>query len=363
MPDVTINSSKDEVSIKEFLINAKKYFRYLLYQWKIILLLAVIGAVAGYYYANKQKNLYTASVVFVMEDANDGGRSSALNGLAGQMGVLGFSGSDGGGIFSKDNLMWLFKSRMIVEKTLLNTMLIDGKPVSFIERYLEFSNMRKSMDANPETKQIIFPPLADRSKFSIAQIRLLENIYLRMVNNNITVGIKDKKPGINNLEVTSQDELFSKYFAESLIREVSDFYIETKSKKARINMEALKKQSDSIRAELNGSLTSDAVLNDNIFNLNAALNNVKKLPSAKNKIDLQANTTMLMQLITSLESAKSDLRKATPLIQVIEAPILPLRVQVVDKTGYVIKFMLLSVFLSVIFLFGIKWWKENIGSL
>jgi hypothetical protein len=46
------------------------------------------------------------------------------------------------------------------------------------------------------------------------------------------------------------NELFSKYFTEALVKEVSDFYIDTKSKKSRENMLILERQTDSIRREL-----------------------------------------------------------------------------------------------------------------
>jgi hypothetical protein len=46
-----------------------------------------------------------------------------------------------------------------------------------------------------------------------------------------------------------------KYFTEALVKEVSDFYIDTKSKKSRENMLILERQTDSIRRELNGAIT------------------------------------------------------------------------------------------------------------
>jgi hypothetical protein len=46
--------------------------------------------------------------------------------------------------------------------------------------------------------------------------------------------------------VNSTNELFSKYFTEAF-KEVSDFYIDTKSKKSRENMLILERQTDSIR--------------------------------------------------------------------------------------------------------------------
>jgi LPS O-antigen subunit length determinant protein (WzzB/FepE family) len=105
---------------------------------------------------------------------------------------------------------------------------------------------------------------------------------------------------------------------------VSKFYVDTKSKKARINMDILEKQTDSIRNELNGAITGVAVANDNTFNLNPALN-VKRAPSARRQVDVQANTAILTELVKQTELAKVTLRRETPLIQVIDRPVLPLK--------------------------------------
>jgi hypothetical protein len=90
-----------------------------------------------------------------------------------------------------------------------------------------------------------------------------------------------------------------------------------------MNMEILERQTDSIRAELNSAITGVAVANDNTFMLNPALN-VRRTPSARRQVDVQANTAILTELVKQSELAKVTLRKETPLIQVIDRPILPL---------------------------------------
>jgi uncharacterized protein involved in exopolysaccharide biosynthesis len=88
-------------------------------------------------------------------------------------------------------------------------------------------------------------------------------------------------------------------------------------------MDILERQTDSIRAELNGAITGVAIANDNTFNLNPALN-VRRAPSSRRQVDVQANTAILTELIKQTELAKVTLRRETPLIQVIDRPILPL---------------------------------------
>ena len=140
------------------------------------------------------------------------------------------------------------------------------------------------------------------------------------------------------------DLFFAKAFSETLAKQVSDFYVDTKSKKARMNMAILQHQTDSIRAELNGAITGVAVANDNTFMLNPALN-VNRAPSAKRQVDVQANTAILTELVKQTELAKVTLRKETPLIQVIDRPILPLPIEKFGKAKGIVLGGILAGFL------------------
>ena len=84
----------------------------------------------------------------------------------------------------------------------------------------------------------------------------------------------------------------------------------------------MQKQTDSVGAILNGNIASVAVANDNTFGLNPAMN-IKRVPSTRKQVDFEANTAILSELIKQFELAKVNLRKETPLIQVIDSPILP----------------------------------------
>jgi LPS O-antigen subunit length determinant protein (WzzB/FepE family) len=143
--------------------------------------------------------------------------------------------------------------------------------------------------------------------------------------------------------------MFSKSFAENLVANVAEFYIETKSKKAKNNVAILQRQADSIRNELNMAITGVAITSDNTFNLNPALN-VNRIPSTKKQIDVQANTAILTQLVTNLEMAKVTLLRETPLIQLIDRPTLPLKKDKPSKAKFLMMGGLLAGILSLIYL-------------
>jgi Chain length determinant protein len=341
------HTENDEISLKELIEKIAEIYNYLCSKWKVIILALVIGTSLGVFYSYIKKPIYKASLSFALEDEKGGGGLGNALGLASSFGLD--LGGDGGGIFNGSNLIALFKSRSMVEKALFSPVIINGKVVSLAEMYIQDNKWRENWEENPRLINVKFPPNVDRKSLTRVHDSILGIIYNNLSKNNLSVEQKDKKVAITNIDVTSTDELFSIYLCEALVKQVGDFYVNTKSKKARTNMEILERQTDSIRRELNGAIIGVAVANDNTFNLNPALN-VRRSPSARRQVDVQANTAILTELVKQSELAKVTLRKETPLIQVIDRPILPLPKERFSKTKGALLGFLLSGFIVVIFL-------------
>ncbi|WP_268847721.1 Wzz/FepE/Etk N-terminal domain-containing protein [Flavobacterium aestivum] len=349
-------SPKNEVSLKELIEKIKEWYVYLLSQWKIIILAGIVGAVLGLTYSFIKKPVYTATLSFALEDekGGGGGLGSAL-GLASSLGLD--LGGGGGSIFTGSNLTELFKSRSMVEKTLMTPVTVNGKVISLAEMYIQINGWRNDWNDNPKYKDIQFIPDTKRKYLTRVHDSILGVMYQNLSKESLSVAQKDKKIAIISMDVASKSELFSLYFCEALARQVGKFYVDTKSKKARMNMTILQKQTDSIRAELNGAITGVAVANDNTFMLNPALN-VRRAPSARRQVDVQANTAILTELVKQAELAKVTLRKETPLIQVIDRPILPLNKVKFGKIKGLFLGSFLGVFLIVLSLIARRLFKS-----
>jgi uncharacterized protein involved in exopolysaccharide biosynthesis len=338
----------DEISLKELIQKIQEWIAYLKTQWKIIVGIAAIGGIIGFVYASFQKPTYLATTTFVLEEDKGGG-----GGLGGALGLASSFGLDlgggGGGLFSSTNIIELMKSRFVVEKTLLNPVQVESKEISLADYYIQINKLKEGWLKNPKIASINFPVNSDRTKFSLEQDSILQTISEEIKENNLTIIQKDKKVTIISLTVKTESELFSKLFCEQLLKETSDFYIETKSKKSRLNVDILQKQADSIRAELNSAITGVAVESDNVYNLNPAFN-VKTSPSRRKQVDVQANTAILTQLVAQLELSKVSLRKETPLVQLIDRPILPLEKDKVGRLKSLILGAFLAGFLTVLYL-------------
>lgn len=339
----------DEISLKELVVKIKEWIAFLKTKIVLLVLMGLIGGLLGFTYAYFQKPTYKAILTFALEeDKGSGGGLGGALGIASSFGID--VGGGGGGAFAGSNLLELMKSRLLVEKTLLNPVVVNKDTISIAEFYIRNNKLRKNWNKKPELKNIQFFPNADRSKFSLQQDSILQTLYKAVTDTkSLSIAQKDKKVSITSIEVVSENENFSKVFCENLVKEISDFYIETKSKKARLNVEILQRQADSIRGELNGAITGVAIETDQVYNLNPAFN-VRSTPSKKRQVDVQANTAILTQLIAQLELSKVTLRKETPLIQVIDKPILPLEKEKVGKLKSLILGGFLAGFLTVLYL-------------
>lgn len=313
-----------EMSLKEIINNAKQWVIFLKTKWIYVALAVLLGSFLGLGYALNQKTKYIAILTFALEEEKSagGGFAGAL-GLASSLGID--VGGTVGGAFNGANLMELMKSRNLVQKALLQPLEPGNSNQSLADYFIKFTNLNKNWAEDPALNSLHFDPLSDVKTFSITQDSVMEILWKKIIGPNgvLSVSQKDKKVSIITVESKSEDERFSKIFTETIARVVSDFYIETKSKKAKQNFEILQRQTDSVRQELNKAILGVAAANDNTYNLNPA-QNIRRSPSAQRQIDVQTNTAVLTQLIPNLEMAKVSLRKETPLIQIIDTPVFPL---------------------------------------
>jgi uncharacterized protein involved in exopolysaccharide biosynthesis len=346
-PDI----QNDEISLKELIQKAGEWFAYFKSQWKIIFLAGIIGGLLGLGYSYTKKTIYTAKLSFVLEEKG-GSSGGGLASLAAQFGLGG--GGDGGGVFSGGNMIELLKSRFLIEKTLLSTVNINGKSDLLINRYIQFNKLDKKWAEKINLANLKFTS-ADRKTFSLQQDSVLGMISGALIKKNVAIAQQDKKLSIINISVASTDEIFAKVFSEKLIETVTDFYIETKTKKSRGNVLLLQNRADSVQRELNAALYGRAQFGDQNMGL---IRQQAAVPKLKQEMRVQMLGTLYGELIKNLEFAKLTLMREEPLVQIIDQPILPLPKAKLGKLKAMVIGGFLFGFLSLIFLGGKKVWES-----
>jgi hypothetical protein len=316
-----LNSSQDKLELKSIFEKVLEWTRVLKEHKKKIFLFSFLAALISFGYAYLDKPKYTAVLSFTVEDEKSN-TGVGIGSLASQFG-FDMAGGQSGSIFSGPSLMELIKTRLIVERALLTKHTIGKDNTTLLQYFVQHSSFNESWSKNGMLKKANFSNYkrgAGLQSLDSAVGKVCNSI----IDKNITVFQKDKKVNILYIQVVSENEIFSKLFAQSLVEEASGLYKEIKTGKSMQTVLILEKQADSVRNALNAAMSGVATYNDKTFNLNSALVNTIKLPSSKKQVDIQANTVMLTQLVQNLEATKLLLRKETPLIQVIDEPILPL---------------------------------------
>lgn len=349
----TKNLESDEVTMKEIGLNLKNWLNLIFFNWRLLIFGIFLGGVLGLLASVLTKPIFTAELSFVIDDDRTGGLGGAA-GLASQFG-LNFGGSSSSA-FSGDNLLELMKSRAIVQKTLLCS--IGPNNESLAELFIFSYGFQNKWKSELNLSTLKFPTNAPPEKLSRKQDSILSVLYKFIIKENLKVDKIDKKLSFVLVKVASNNEFFSKKFAEVLVKNVSDFYIETKTKKESNNFRILQKQSDSVRKELNQSISGLA----NALDINPNINpNMQKLtaPSHKKQIDVQVNTAVLIELEKNLEISKISLRKETPLFQVIDQPLMPLEKTVLSKPKGILFGSIISLFFTIIYISMTEFWKQK----
>jgi len=302
----------DEISIKDLLIKAKAYKAYFYTKWVTILIFLVLGGLFGVFCHWFLKPTYTATTTFVLDDGGKGGGALGQYSDIASLAGINIGGGESG-LFHGENIIELYKSRTMIEKTLLAKKRFGNKDMLIIDRYIEVNK--------PELKNLNFN--GDPNHFSRVQDSIITEFHKGINMKGLSVVAPDKKSSIIIVKVSSTDELFSKLFAETLVENVNKFYIQTKSKKALENYNVLKHQADSVRSRLNLSIYGVASSMEKDPNANPYLVSLK-VPSQKRQIDVQANSAIYTEVVKNMELANMAVLQTKPLIQIIDQPVLPL---------------------------------------
>ncbi|WEK19654.1 MAG: lipopolysaccharide biosynthesis protein [Candidatus Pedobacter colombiensis] len=351
-PENIINDQNDfsEISLKELLLKVRGWWRFLLSKWLIILFCGIVGGLLGFGYASLKKTIYTATTTFVLEDGGSGGNGIGnLGGLASMVGID--VGGNSGGIFQGDNILELYKSRTMIEKTLLTTIEFESKSQLLIDRYLDFNGFREKWSEVPELKNIQF---IKKDNEGIKHTRLKDSIIGLIVNdinkNYLSVVKPDRKLSLIKVEVKSKDEYFAKAFDDQIVKNVNDFYIQTKTKKSLENISILQGKADSVRAGMSGAIYKAAEVADATPNLNPTRQTQRIAPIQRSQFLAEANKAVLTELVKNLEMSKMSLLKEAPLIQIVDQPVFPLKQETTSRIGYFLVFFMCFSIVSIFIL-------------
>lgn len=257
---------------------------------------------------------YNAQLMLAVEE----GESSGWQNLLAQFG-LDVGGLNPGGIFEGESLVQLFQTRYMVERSLLQKVEINGDSVNLINFLYPYTEWGQ----DPEFADITFTE--DRSGFSPLQDSILKEVHTYVNKEILDVYKPDKKLSLIYVNSVFENKYFAQALTEAIVRNTTEYFLESITAKARGNLEVLQAQKDSAELALKYAIVRNANAQDQSINSIFQRGQVDKYASY---VDLEIANALFIEITKNLTLAEIGLRKQTPLIQVVERPIFPL-----NRTG------------------------------
>jgi hypothetical protein len=344
---------EDEISLKELLQKLGAIGRYLLSQWKIILLVSAVGASIGFILAYTTKPIYPARITFVAEEGKSG---SSLASLVGQFGLDIGGASSGGNIFTGENLLLFLKSEGLIRETLL-TPYDTATNQTLADKYAEFTEHQKRWKKNNKIGTVNFS-LFDSSNLPRKEDSLLQTI-ITSVAKSLVVNRPEKKASFVEVKISSLDERWSKIFVERLVSTGTQRYILSKTKVKGDNVALLQRRADSLGALLNNTTYSAAASQQVLVDINPALRTAPVAAEINTRQKMML-ATIFGEVVKNLELAKFSLSQETPVIQIVDRSYLPLKKEKPSMLMYLLAGGFLAGFLTILFLLARRWYKNII---
>tara|TARA_B100000945_G_C20386383_1_gene599941 strand:- start:506 stop:1552 length:1047 start_codon:yes stop_codon:yes gene_type:complete len=304
----------DEIQLKHILIKLSEY-RTVLFKKKFsIIIFSCLFFLIGFLYAKSARTEYNATITFVVEGDN----SSPLGAVAGIASQFGFDLSSGPGessTFSQRNIIELLKSRGVVVNSLMQKAKVDGKTDLLIEHYLEINELKDDWDED------LLKSFSLYNKNSLMYDSISGVIWKDIIENNLTVELQSINADIIGLSYSSLNEEFAKVFSENLIDQMGEMYISHQTAQANNTLDFLESRADSVFNELQEAELEFARVKDINQRIVKASGRLKELQLMR---QVEVLNAMYLEIIKNLELSKITLLQKTPIINIIDSPILPL---------------------------------------
>ena len=293
------------------------------YVWqfkKSILLVLIVGGALGAFAAWYKSPTYTARLTFVVDDAKSSGSASGLASLAGQFGVNldGLGGASG--VLAGDNVEELIKSHDLIKTTLLSAY---DSTQTLADRYAAAYKLNKKwLKYSPDGKITRFPLNGKHN--TRLQDSLLHEMTTLILDGEFEIAKPDKKLGFFEVNATMKDEKLALLFCDRMITQSTEFFIATKTKRLRENVNRLQRRADSIKLGLNHQTYDLSAANKTLVDLNPAYTSANANVDIKER-DKVLSSSVFSETVKNLEASRTMLAQETPTVQIVDQPEVPLK--------------------------------------
>lgn len=340
----------DEVTLKELILKVKDYYGEIKRNWKIMAVFVTLGLLIQVYRVLTFKKYYNATVTFMVNDA----KGPSMGGVLGQLGGLMGDKEE-----KLDKILELARSRKMVGKALFQKGTINGKEDFYANHIIDIEELQDRWAKDTILNGFTFKEskIAD---FKNADNSALLEIYKQIVGGE---GVKDplyeassnKKTGILTFSIKTRSEALSLQLSDAFFRSLSEYYVESSTRKERETYNILKIKKDSIERILNNNDVVSAQRDDQSNSLMYSIDKVPAKRYSRNNVIL---TALYGEIVKNSEMADYALKSSTPFVTIIDEPIPPLKPTRMGRVSSAIIGLIIGGFLGALLIIGRKIYRE-----
>ena len=317
----------DELTLREFVQMGNIYFQVIKKRWLFIVGFMILSTAASFLYFKSKPTLYKARLSFMLNE-DEGNQMGSLSSVLGDLGLPIMNQR-----INIAKVLELSLSRKIIQEAIFQRIESSTGSELIANRLLEVYELKDKW-TNEDY---------DFSNFSFNHVNLdsfnrMENVALKRLavmaagtpanrGNALIETDYGQNTTIMSFVTRSEDELISYHLTNAVFDATSRFYIEKSREKQQNTFDVLDAKRDSLRKTYNQREYRYADLADKSSGLFSMKGDVKIERARAEMIQMGAALTKLEENIALVEFG---LENSTPVLQVIDAPILPLEE---EKTG------------------------------
>jgi uncharacterized protein involved in exopolysaccharide biosynthesis len=306
------------LTFKSLILKLSETKKFLFSKWKIFLLYAILGALAGVLLSRFKTAKYTAKSTVII-GSSKGGLGGALR-MAQSFG-LGIGGGGDGATFSTENAPDIVKSNRIITNTLLTDVEIEGRKDKLANFYLDWFGVRENWVEKGKKHLIKFKFTGKEAyKLSYREDSIMSTLINKVTAKALEVK-GDIKTGIVDISYSSINEKFTYYFSKELLNAVSHFYLDESVEKEKQTFKRMEDKTDSIYTEMITRERALARIKDQ-SNGNVMMQGM--VTQMQLQRDIEILNVMYSLALKNLEMSKLTMTEKQPAFQIVDKPVLPL---------------------------------------
>ncbi len=314
----TYTESNDEISLKELILLIQRYIKEILKYWWLVLIFVGLFVGLMIYKHSLHVARYSNSLTFMLNEES----SSPIGAFAGLLGSVGLGG---GGSSNLTKMLKLIKSRSIMKKVLMKKVVIDGKDDYFANHFIRIEEDLELYTDEEET--ILFQFTKDTfDRFDIMENYGLLSVYSYIIGSEDKEGIfdvsADEMSGIFYMEIVTMDDELTNEFLIALFNELDVYYVEKTIEKNQKTYDIIKGKADSLSSAIAGKEYALAQEMDQGKNL---ILKTSKLTKMRLEKDINILLAQFGEVVKNKELAEFSLLSLTPVIQLVDGPVYPVK--------------------------------------